>query len=161
MPVMPRTFITCKGASLSKSVECESLSLFVGRASSWVPIHRVYPSRAWWSGTLQDVYRGSHCILFQAWVNLAQRMAYCLASQGAEVMIGNSVLEQAATHNQTLPTITVMSMLAAQDHWCIWFFGPDPYQLLPMLTILSHAVIGDSGTLETRSTNHYHCLPTF
>ena len=34
MPVMPRTFITCKVASLSKSVECESLSLFVGRASS-------------------------------------------------------------------------------------------------------------------------------
>ena len=34
MPVMPRTFITCKVASLSKSVECESLSLFVGLASS-------------------------------------------------------------------------------------------------------------------------------
>jgi len=37
MPVMPRTFITCKVASLSKSVECGSLSLYwgeEGRASS-------------------------------------------------------------------------------------------------------------------------------
>ena len=34
MPVMPRNFCFQMVASLSKSVECESLSLFVGRASS-------------------------------------------------------------------------------------------------------------------------------
>ena len=39
------------------------------------------------------------------------------ASQGAEVMIGNSVLEPEATHNQTLPTVTMMSLLAMLPHW--------------------------------------------
>jgi len=76
-------------------------------------------------------------------------------------MIGNSVLEPTATHNQTLPTITVMSLLGLQDHWCFWSFGHDPYQLLPMLTILSHAVIGELGALEAASTNHYQHLPTY
>ena len=74
-------------------------------------------------------------------------------------MIGKVFLYPEATHNQSLPIVTMVSMLGLQDHWCIWFFGPDPYQSLPMLTILSHAVIGDSGTLETRSTKHYQRLP--
>ena len=51
-------------------------------------------------------------------------------------MIGNSVLEPEATHNQTLPTITVMSMLGLQLHWCIWWFGAGPYQLLPIFTMV-------------------------
>ena len=59
----------------------------------------------------------------------------CLASQGAVVMIGNSVLEPAATHNQTLPTITFESLLGLQDHWCFWSFGAGPYQCLPIFTM--------------------------
>ena len=46
-------------------------------------------------------------------------------------MIGNMLLEPAATHNQTLPNITFSSLLGLQDHWCFWSFGPDPYQSLP------------------------------
>jgi len=76
-------------------------------------------------------------------------------------MIGNSVLEQAATHNQTLPTITVMSLLGLQDHWCFWSFGHDPYQLLPIVTTSPHAVIGDSGALVAASTKHYQRLPVW
>ena len=41
----------------------------------------------------------------------------CVASLGAEVMIGNSVSVPAATHNQTLPTVTMMSLLAMLPHW--------------------------------------------
>ena len=79
----------------------------------------------------------------------------------AEVMIGNSIAYPEATHNQTLPTVTVMSLLAMQDHWCIWSFGHDPYQLLPIVTTSPHAVIGELGTLETASTKHYQHLPTY
>ena len=69
----------------------------------------------------------------------------CLASQEPEVMIGNSILEPEATHNQTLPTVTWVLTLAEQPTWCFWCFGAGTYQSLPMLTILSHAVIGDLG----------------
>ena len=58
----------------------------------------------------------------------------CLASQGAEVMIGNTVLYLVYAHNQTLPIITVMSLLGLQDHWCFWCFGPAAYQSLPFFT---------------------------
>ena len=75
-------------------------------------------------------------------------------------MIGNSITYPEATHNQSLPIVTMVSMLGLQDHWCIWFFGAGPYQLLPMLTILSHAVIGELGALEAASTKHYQHLPT-
>ena len=77
----------------------------------------------------------------------------------AEVMIGNMLREPEAAHNQTLPTVTTVNTLAEQDHWCIWFFGPGPYQSLPMLTILSHAVIGELGALVAASTKHYQRLP--
>ena len=76
-------------------------------------------------------------------------------------MIGNMLLEPEATHNQTLPNNTFYPLLGLQDHWCFWSFGAGPYQLLPMLTTLSHAVIGDSGTLETASTKHYLSLPVW
>ena len=71
MPVVSRIFSSHKYPSLYKSCECESLSLFVG----------VYPDHGVWdrehdlSGTL---YPADHCSLFQAWVDLAQRMAYDL-----------------------------------------------------------------------------------
>ena len=52
----------------------------------------------------------------------------------AEVMIGNSVLEPEATHNQTLPTVTMMSLLAMLPHWWIWSFGRHHYQCLPFFT---------------------------
>ena len=76
-------------------------------------------------------------------------------------MIGNMLREPAATHNHFLPTITVMSLLDLQDHWCFWSFGHDPYQLLPIVTTSPHAVIGDSGASETASTKHYQHLPTY
>ena len=76
-------------------------------------------------------------------------------------MIGNSITYLVYAHNQTLPIITRVNTLAEQPTWCFWSFGAGAYQLLPMLTILSHAVIGDSGTLETRSTKHYLSLPVW
>ena len=76
-------------------------------------------------------------------------------------MIGNTVLYLVYAHNQTLPIITVMSLLGLQDHWCIWSFGHDPYQLLPIVTTSPHAVIGELGTLETASTKHYQRLPVW
>ena len=59
-----------------------------------------------------------------------------LASQGAEVMIGNSVLEPEAAHNQTLPTVTWVLTLAEQPHWCFWSFGQAAYQCLPIFTMV-------------------------
>ena len=79
----------------------------------------------------------------------------------AEVMIGKVFLYLVYAHNQTLPNNTRVDMLAAQHHWCIWFFGAGPYQLLPIVTTSPHAVIGDSGTLETASTKHYLSLPVW
>jgi len=55
----------------------------------------------------------------------------CLASQGAEVMIGNTVLYLVYAHNQTLPTVTMVNTLAEQPTWCIWSFGAGTYQSLP------------------------------
>ena len=49
-------------------------------------------------------------------------------------MIGNTVLYPVYAHNQTLPIITVMSLLGLQDHWCFWCFGLAAYQLLPFFT---------------------------
>ena len=140
MPVMPRNFCFQMVASLCKSCECGSLSLFVGRASSWVPIHRVYPSRAWSVWNIIGCLSWFYCSALRAsrpsvWVWL-QRVTYCLASPGAEVMIGNSVLEQAATHNHFLPIITQESLLGLQDHWCFWSFGARVYQLLPIFTMV-------------------------
>ena len=76
-------------------------------------------------------------------------------------MVGNSISYPDTAHNQSLPKVTRVSLLAAQDHWCFWFFGADPYQLLPIVTTSPHAVIGELGALETASTNHYHRLPVW
>ena len=160
MPVVPRNFCFHMAPSLSKSVECESLSLFVAS-----PVGSLYPhcvpsqsSVVWniirclmWATMLYSSHSGS-----------TSPMPHPLTSlPNAEVMIGNTVLYPVYAHNQTLPIITVMSLLGLQDHWCFWSFGHDPYQLLPIVTTLSHAVIGELGALETRSTNHYHRLPTY
>ena len=72
------------------------------------------------SGTL---YPADHCTFFSAWVNLAQRVTYVLLPKPV-VMIGNMLLEPAATHNQTLPTITFESLLGLRNRmvflvlWC-------------------------------------------
>ena len=84
------------------------------------------------SGTL---YPADHCSLFQACVDLAQRVT-CVLLPKPVVMIGNMLLEPEATHNQTLPTITFESLLGLQDHWCFWWFGPAAYQCLPIFTMV-------------------------
>ena len=62
-------------------------------------------------------------------------MPYPLTSlPNAEVMIGNSIAYPEATHNQTLPTVTMMSLLAMLPHWWIWSFGLAAYQCLPFFT---------------------------
>ena len=60
-------------------------------------------------------------------------------------MIGNTVLYLVYAHNHFLPNSTFPPMLGPQLHWCIWSFGAGAYQLLPIITILSHAVIGVFG----------------
>ena len=75
-------------------------------------------------------------------------------------MVGNSIAYPDTAHNQSLPIATSVDLLAAQHHWFFWCFGPGAYQLLPIVTTSPHAVIGELGALETRSTKHYHCLPT-
>ncbi len=68
-------------------------------------------------------------------IRFTYSQTYCLASQGPEVMIGNSVLEPEATHNQTLPIVTMVTFarparpLVFLVLWC---------RPLPMLTILYH-----------------------
>ena len=79
----------------------------------------------------------------------------------AEVMIGNSIAYPEATHNQFLPNNTFYPMLAMLPHWFFWCFGAGAYQSLPIVTTSPHAVIGELGALETRSTNHYQHLPTY
>ena len=158
MPVVPRNFSSQMVASLCKSVECESLSLFVGSSVGWLCPHclSLQSMVVWniirclmWATMLYSSHSGS-----------TSPRPYPLTSlPNAEVMIGKVFLYPEATHNQTLPKVTTVNTLAEQDHWCIWFFGAGPYQSLPMLTTLSHAVIGDSGTLETASTKHYQHLP--
>jgi len=75
------------------------------------------------------------------------------------VMVGNSIARPTTAHNQSLPSVTSVDLLAMRHRWFFWCFGAGAYQSLPIVTTRPHAVIGDSGTLETASTNHYHRLP--
>ena len=76
-------------------------------------------------------------------------------------MVGKGISYPAATHNQSLPRVTRVDLLAMRHHWFFWFFGVMAYQSLPIVTTSPHAVIGELGALETASTNHYHRLPVW
>ena len=77
MPVMPRNFCFQMVASLSKSVECESLSLFVGRASS-ATLCTVAEHGGLEHYTVSNV--GHYVILFSQWVNLPNATSIDFAS---------------------------------------------------------------------------------
>ena len=145
MPVMPRTFITCKVASLSKSVECESLSLFVGRASS-VTVCILAEHGGLEHYRMSTVGSTHRPFGPPPTVSTVTTMPTPMTSlPNAEVMIGNSITYPDTAHNQSLPIVTRMDMLAAQHHWCFWCFGVMAYQSLPIVTTSPHAVIGELG----------------
>ena len=133
MPVVPRNFSSQMVASLCKSVECESLSLFVAS-----PVGSLYPHCV--PSQSMVVWNIIRCLmwatmLYSSHSGSTSPMPHPLTSlPNAEVMIGNTVLYLVYAHNQTLPIITVMSLLGLQDHWCIWSFGEAHYQSLPFFT---------------------------
>ena len=137
MPVVPRNFCFHMAPSLCKSVECESLSLFVAS-----PVGSLYPhcvpsqSMVVWNiiRCLMWFYRTPTHRPFgppPTVSTVTTRPTPLTSLPNAEVMIGNTVLYLVYAHNQTLPNNTIMNTLAEQPTWCIWSFGAGTYQSLP------------------------------
>ena len=160
MPVVSRIFSSVKYPSLCRSCECESLSLVVGQPVGW-PCPHCLPQQ---SMTCLEHYTVSNVVLLfgpsgllSQRVGLALACDLCLASQGPEVMIGNSVLEQVATHNQTLPNNTKDPCSACETGWCFWSLGPAHYQCLPIFTmVLIWAGSWCESPLPAAASGHTH-----
>ena len=73
------------------------------------------------------------------------------------VMVGNSISYEAYTHNQSLPNVTSLDMLAMRPRWFFWCFGG---ATLPTVTNGYHLSSCSHWFFWPYGHRLYHRLPT-